>query len=665
VPAFRISKHATICWAILLCGLLTAGCGADGGGASDSGEPLEDGKAEGARDLVDGNLIQFNENGAWSWYQDERAVIDTAGGKLILGSVASGHGLGGRERHADIDAVVFDLETGRPRKSLLMIGDTNFRGADDHNAPAFLVRPDGKYLAMYAGHNNNNQSYFRVYENGSWGPEASFDWDEIPGGTDFPTTYSNLLHLSAEGRVYNFARSDARSPNMMISDDQGNSWTYRGLLTRPDESIGYVNGYFKYACNGVDRIDFVATEHHPRDYDTSVYHGYLQDGQLFNSEGTRMDDDITDKAGPKLGDYSTVFTAGTVVRGSPMTRAWTVEFQTYDDGTIAAIISTRADDLEIDHRFLYSRFNGATWTTHYLSKAGAKLYDTEEDYTGLAAIHPDDPNLIFVSTTFDPRDDTDLGIHEIFKGVTADGGATWMWTPITQKSDRDNMRPIIPVWDGVNTALLWWRGTYRTAQKYDTAVVGILDRPGETIEPMGYVDATTANTKTSTGTSLVTTGPSSGNGPDDRQWHERTGFGNGGSVLTAAEIGGEEVPTITTHVVLSEAGTYDIWVNFWAIPDADWRIRAGLSEDGMQIFRQIASKQVEHGDHLTPLVRVGRGNTHLYQAYVGRVSPLAGTPVEVFIDNEPTAPGRTVTGPGDIYRTWYDGVSYARVTVVE
>jgi len=38
-----------------------------------------------ARDLVKGNLIQFNDNGAWCWYQDERAVVDTMSGRLIVG----------------------------------------------------------------------------------------------------------------------------------------------------------------------------------------------------------------------------------------------------------------------------------------------------------------------------------------------------------------------------------------------------------------------------------------------------------------------------------------------------------------------------------------------------------------------------------------------------
>ena len=34
---------------------------------------------------VAGTLIQFNENGAWSWFMDPRVIVDD--GKLIAGSV--------------------------------------------------------------------------------------------------------------------------------------------------------------------------------------------------------------------------------------------------------------------------------------------------------------------------------------------------------------------------------------------------------------------------------------------------------------------------------------------------------------------------------------------------------------------------------------------------
>ncbi|MDZ7288795.1 MAG: BNR-4 repeat-containing protein [candidate division KSB1 bacterium] len=608
-----------------------------------------------ARDLVSGNLIQFNDNGAWCWYQDERAVVDVAQGKLIIGSDASGSGVGGSSRNGNIEAVIFDLQTGLTHRFTLMKA-----GCDDHNAPAFLVRPDGKYLAMYAQH-YDTVSRYRIYDGGQWSAEKQFDWNSIPGGTDFSTTYSNLFYLSAERKIYNFVRCYARSPNMMVSTNQGDTWTYGGLLTQPDQSIGYVNGYFKYSSNGVDRIDFVGTEHHPRDYNTSIYHGYIKNGQSFKSDGTLMDSVITDKTAPKPAAFTRVFAANTVVNNITMTRCWTIDLQTYADGTVATIFKARANDSETDHRFFYARYDGSKWTSTYLGKAGSKMYSSEQDYVGLGALHPNDPNTIYISTPFDPRDDSNLTVREIFKGVTTDHGATWSWTPITRKSVRDNFRPIVPAWDNNNTALLWWRGTYTSAQNFNAAVVGILDRRLETAGKMTYVDATLANTTLSTGAQLVTTGPDANMGASDNQWHQRTGFGNDGSVLTSAEIGGENAPTLKTRIIMPKAGTYELWVNFWANPTADWRIKAGLSTNGMQLFRQMACKQVEAGDHDSTLVLTGSGNTFLYQAYLGRVQVSANRTIEVFVDDEAIQTGTVSTLVGNTARTWYDGISYASV----
>jgi hypothetical protein len=128
-----------------------------------------------------------------------------------------------------------------------------------------------------------------------------------------------------------------------------------------------------------------------------------------------------------------------------------------------------------DHRILYSRFNGTSWTSTYLVRGGEKLYDSEQDYVGGAALDPDDPHVIYVSTPFDPRNDTtNVGQHEIWKGVTCNDGASFTWTPITMNSAVDNLRPVVPKWDTRNTALLWFRGTYQTAQIYDEEVVGIV-----------------------------------------------------------------------------------------------------------------------------------------------------------------------------------------------
>src|SRR6185295_1529897 len=57
-----------------------------------------------APDVVNGNLIQFNDNGAWTWYSDERAIVDPTGGKVVVGVDASGSGLGGSPRNGAIEA---------------------------------------------------------------------------------------------------------------------------------------------------------------------------------------------------------------------------------------------------------------------------------------------------------------------------------------------------------------------------------------------------------------------------------------------------------------------------------------------------------------------------------------------------------------------------------
>jgi hypothetical protein len=295
------------------------------------------------------------------------------------------------------------------------------------------------------------------------------------------------------------------------------------------------------------------------------------------------------------------------------------------------------------------------------------MYPDEADYVGLGALHPNDPNTIYISTRYDPRAvqpgvfDTNQpysSVREIWRGVTTNHGAGFTWTPITEKSVRGNFRPVVPAWDANNTALLWFRGTYSTAQIYDAAVVGIIERD-ETVGTMTYVDATNSNTTLTNGSPMTPTGPDANAGADDNQWHQRTGFGNGGSVLTSSETGnGEDAPALKTTVTTPGAGTYDVWVNFWADPTSDWRIRAGLSPASMQILRSMACKEVELGDHSPAITISNTGALFLYQAYVGRTT---NTTIEVFVDDYAIQTGTASASIGDTARTWYDGVSYAQV----
>ena len=65
--------------------------------------------------------------------------------------------------------------------------------------------------------------------------------------------------------------------------------------------------------------------------------------------------------------------------------------------------------------------------------------------------------------------------HEIFRGETRDGGATWKWISITSNSTVDNLRPLVPIWDNPQTALIWMRGAYRNNRgEWTTKVVATM-----------------------------------------------------------------------------------------------------------------------------------------------------------------------------------------------
>jgi hypothetical protein len=643
------------------------------------------------RDIVHGTLIQFNPNGAWSWYQDERAVVDKAHGELIIGSTASFAGLGGQSVDGQIHTTHFNLDSSS--RTVHVHNDIESYGSsDDHNVPGLIVKQNGDLLAFYAAHNGrtsddgsgglDDRSYYRTYDTASstWGLESEYHWwpvipDNAPGGGG--TTYSNLFQLSSEdsdgdgnGRLYNIARTQ-QSPHIMYSDDNGATWNYGGQLTEQPAvkpaGNNYVNGYYKYVSNGVDRIDLLATEYHPRDFNTSIYHAYMQNGKMYDSLGNEIDNDIFDAADSfdsenvtSTDDFTPVFLSD----GLRSSRAWNTDIQTYDDGTITALFKVRPSRFTTsevlnneDHRVWFARFDPMTrkWTAHEIAKAGARLFaDYESDYTGLGALDPGDPNTVYISTDVSPISNMPTDHHEIYKGVTADGGVSWTWDAITERSTYDNLRPIVPAWDGDHTALIWWKGTMVRSQEFDTAVVGVVFENDKRLGSLHYVDANPSNTTLASGDAMSTT---SGVAPgdEDNLWHIRSEVGNAATVFTADESASENPPIIKTTVFDLTAGTYDVFAYFWADASSDWQIRAGLLEDDLMKIRDRGAQGVA-ANSFENLVLVQEGSRQLMQAYLGRKSVDDGESLSVFVDD---------SSGSNLQRVWYDGIGYAPVNPVK
>ncbi|MGP5007052.1 BNR-4 repeat-containing protein [Brachybacterium tyrofermentans] len=419
----------------------------------------------------------INVNGAWCWFQDERALVDPEAGLLVVGSIASGGGTYGARRVGDLDLTVVDLIRGGARAVALHPGFE----ADDHDVPALWRRPDGRWLAVYARHKTDDLTHWRVSEPGDptrWGEERTYDWSEHTGGRG--VTYSNLHEV--DGRLYCFARAVNDDPCALVSDDHGDTWTYAGrLFGRP--KIGYVNGYARYA-DGADGLHVLVTDHHPRDFDNSIYHGRISAGRLHDSRGSTLDAELFAEPAPSQAELTTVLAAGIEIGGARLGHAWTTDIREAD-GVVAAVMSARADhdektagrvdgrDVAVpDLRLVYGRLGAdGQWTLTQLAQAGPGLLPHEQDYSGLAAIDPYDIDTVYVSSPIDPRDGTRHAHHEIYRGHTADEGRGWDWTAITEDSAVDNLRPIVAPGDPTTTHLLWFRGEMRSSQDYDCEIV--------------------------------------------------------------------------------------------------------------------------------------------------------------------------------------------------
>ena len=406
--------------------------------------------------------VVLNDNGGWSWFEDERAVVDPETGTLLVSSVASAGGSGGSARNGNVEVVAYDLATRTAVRTVLHAG----LEADDHDSAALYVRADGRYVAMYSRHSADGLSRWRITRHAGdttdWAPESTFEHAAA-------ITYSNVQPGSDghEDVLYGFVRSVGRDPHLLVSNDEGSTWTFGGRLFDAPGAP-----YVRYAGDPSGRIHLITTEHHPDDFGNGIYHGIVARGRLLRSDRTVIDADLADDRAVRPEQLTEVFPA------SPSRQAWTVDLQVDRVGRPYAAFSVHTVS---DRRYYYARYDGARWHVHPLAYAGSALYAGEVNYTGLVALDPHDPGRVFVSTDVHP--DTGVALisrrdqqqhHELFEGVTNDGGITWTWSAVTVDSTVDNIRPVVPTWDSDQTALLWLRGTYSSYNDYDLDVVAIV-----------------------------------------------------------------------------------------------------------------------------------------------------------------------------------------------
>lgn len=470
------SHFPSVCGAIICLGLLT-------GHSGWAAESL-------VTNQVRGDFHELNDNGAWSWFMDERVIVDQD--QLIIGSTRANGVFRDKDKPGwgNVELAILNLKTGA--KQVVVLHEKLEQ--DDHNNPGLLVLPDGRYLAGYSKHGQEPRVYFRISKR----PGDPSEWEArtefvTPGvriegggfGRGDVFTYCNPIRLSQEkGRIYMFHRSVGLDPNYLVSDDEARTWRYGGKLY---EGLDGYSPYTKYISNNRDTIHFVATEDHPRNFDNNLYHAFIRGGKIYRSDGTEVASlSTTTNCAVHPWDFTRIY------RGGTNNVAWMTDIHLDKEERPVVLFTVQVNGAGLprgqggdDHRFHYARWDGKKWTEREIAYAGKRLYPGEDDYTGLGAIDPQNPDVVYLSSNADLKTGQPLisaadgkRHHEIFRGETKDGGATWTWTPITQNSTMDNLRPLVPIWKDTRTAVVWMRGTYRANRgEWTTKVVATVLKP--------------------------------------------------------------------------------------------------------------------------------------------------------------------------------------------
>jgi hypothetical protein len=398
------------------------------------------------------------DSGAWSWFEDERAIVDFAGNRLYVSAVATSPAN---------EVVVGEINLANGARRLVSLGQSR---PDDHNSAAIWESDRREVLTAWSGHWEDH--LIRPHRRRTDG-----SWLRLPWVTDnSKVTYNNLYSVLREdgsALLYDFYRGTGADPEAIASTDAGRTWSSLGRVLR-DPADDSSRPYLRYTSRG-DRIDLIATEGHPDEYvnPTSIYHGYISDGIVHTSTGTA------------LGPVGTAISVTDLTRVWPATsteEGWTVDVG-YDPATgypIAAFSTYRSVN---DHRYYIGRWTGSRWQTQQIAFAGTALYSSSRSYTGLVALDPRDANHVVISTDADPVTGTPLvsttdGLrhHELFDGRRQPDGS-YAWTPLTANSTVDNIRPIIVASASGAWALAWLRGRYTTYTDYNLRVVGVVQRP--------------------------------------------------------------------------------------------------------------------------------------------------------------------------------------------
>ena len=400
----------------------------------------------------------LTDDGAWCWFSDPRAIFN--GDEIITGWVKT---------DGTIEVASFNPHSQMVSTKVLFPK----LESDDHDNPAFVSTANGNIIATYTTHSGRDGFFTHTTQGAdiSTFNEARkillLDSTELQQFPKVHVTYANPYRLEAENhRIYCFGRWTGYKPNMMWSDDHGQSWSKSKVFITNHPFDPSNRPYVKYYSDGQSKIHIIFTDGHPRVEPTnSVYYAYYENGAFYRANGRKIADMQNIPFEPK--DASVIYQSN-----EEDGRAWIADLAQDEKGH-PVVLYTRSPS-ETDHRYWYAKYDGERWINEEICKAGKWFPQTQEGkrerephYFGNMTLHPGNTNVVYLSREVD-------GVFEIERRETKDSGKTWEIQPITQNSTYDNVRPYVPRNGSLDMEVVLWMENqkyvhytdYQTSIKY-------------------------------------------------------------------------------------------------------------------------------------------------------------------------------------------------------
>lgn len=394
--------------------------------------------------VVLGQQNTLTNDGAWCWFSAPNAIYKHNGkAEIVTGWVTS---------DGSIEAATLNLKT---KKSYIQSVSPKLN-KDDHANPSFIELDNKDVLMFYAKHFDKAVRMNKLSAAGDSKDFGATSFKEVFSEEQFKlyprkcVTYANPIALKKEkNRLFCFGRWTGFKPNMMWSDDNGETFNPAQVFITNQPFNDDNRPYVRYYSDGKSKIHIIFTDGHPRKESTnSVYYACYEKGAFWKADGTKICNLDEIPFEPK--DATMVYKA-TKESG----RAWVYDVSADKKGN--PIILYARYPKETEHLYHYAQFLKGKWVDNQICNAGKWFPQTPEGeierephYSAGLTFHPLQGNTIYLSREIN-------GVFEIEKRVTPDHGKTWAITPLTQNSKYDNVRPVVPknMKKGDKTVVLW------------------------------------------------------------------------------------------------------------------------------------------------------------------------------------------------------------------